>query len=421
MVTHPQVIIIGAGLAGLTCAVKLHQAGIPLLILEADKNIGGRVQSDHFEDFKLDRGFQVLLTAYPLTREILDYDALKLHSFYPGAMVRKGDRFYKMADPFRHPLEAVLSAFAPVGTFDDKIKIAKLRQSLVKETVEAIFNGPESTIYECLQKEGFSDDIIDRFFRPFYGGILLDRDLKASSRMFEFIFKMFAEGDAAVPEGGMRAIPEQLAGKLPAGCIRTKTKVLSIQDGIVNLPHGETIGAGAIVVATDGPEAARLLGEFPAPRARSVSCLYYAAEHLPTEEAILFLNGNGVADGPVNNLCVISNVCPEYSASGISLISVSVLGYPQMDEQDLELAVRAHLVKWFPEEAAKWRYLKTYKIAYAQPDQSPAALTPPERTVKLRPGMYVCGDHRDNASINGAMASGVRTAAAVVQELSVWQ
>jgi phytoene dehydrogenase-like protein len=236
--------------------------------------------------------------------------------------------------------------------------------------------------------------------------------------MFEFVFKVFFEGDMALPHAGMGAIPAQLVKRLPPGSVRTNTRVLSIQDGIVNLPHGETLAAPAIVVATEGSEAAKLVGEFPAPPSHPVSCLFYVAQEPPVEEPILILNGEGPGDGPINNMCVLSNVCPHYAPEGLSLISVSLLSCPDEDELDLEGAVRVQLKEWFPEDAYKWRYLKTYQIQEATPDQSPPALVQVERPVRLRRGLYVCGDHRDTASINGAISAGRRAAEAVLEDLA---
>jgi phytoene dehydrogenase-like protein len=418
MKATPKVIIIGAGLAGLACANRLAEAKVSFLILEATKTIGGRVQTDNFEDFRLDRGFQVLLTAYPEAQRVLDYDALALHAFYPGALIRWGGRFHKLADPFRKPLDALLSLFTPIGSFDDKVKMANLRERLLKEGLEAVWSAPETTTLAALKKEGFSDELIDRFFRPFLGGILLDPDLNASSRMFEFVFKMFSAGDTSIPEGGIGALPAQLAKRLPPGSIRTNTKVLSIQDGIVNLPHGEILAAPAIVVATEGSQAAQLTGELEAPPSRPVSCLYYVAQEAPVDEAILILNGEGANDGPINNMCVLSNVCPNYAPEGLSLISVSLLSCPDEDELDLEATVRVQLKEWFPDDAHKWRYLKTYQVHDAQPDQSPPRLNEVQRSVRLRHGLYVCGDHRETASINGALSSGRRAAEAVLKDLA---
>jgi phytoene dehydrogenase-like protein len=214
----------------------------------------------------------------------------------------------------------------------------------------------------------------------------------------------------------MGAITQQLAKRLGPGAIRTNTRVESVQDGIVSLPLRETLGAQAIVIATDGPEAARLLPDFPVPKSRSVICLYYAALDPPLSEPVLILNGEG--SGPINNLSVVSNVCSSYAPEGQVLISVSLIGTSDEDELVLERRVRDQLIEWFPEDAGKWRYLRTYRIKHAQNDQTPPALANMERPVKMRRGIFVCGDHRDHSSIQGAMVSGRRAAEAVISDFS---
>jgi phytoene dehydrogenase-like protein len=410
------VYVVGAGLAGLRCARRLHDKGVAATVLEASDGVGGRVRTDRVEDFLLDRGFQVLLTAYPEASEALDYRELELHPFYPGAMVRTGGRFVTVADPFRRRWDGLRSALAPVGGLGDKLKVAALRRRVTAGTLEELFARPETTAREALAADGFSDTIVDRFFRPLFGGVLLDRELGSSSRMFEFVYRMFSVGDVALPTRGMGALPEQLAGGLPPDCVRLGQRVTTVTDGQVTLAGGETLPARAVVVATDGPTASRLLGgEPPAPGSVAATCLYFAADRAPVDEPVIVLDGDG--EGPVNNLCVPSAVAPTYAPPGAALISASVVDRPGPKGPDLEAAVLGQLADWFGSAVVAWRHLKTYTIPHAQPAQPPGALDPPERPVRLRPGLYVCGDHRDNASINGALASGRRTADAVLQDL----
>lgn len=410
------VIIVGAGLAGLACALALHKAGRRVLVLEASDAPGGRVRTDKVEGFLLDRGFQVLLTAYPEARRVLDYDGLRLRAFYPGALVRYGGRFHKLADPWRRPRDAAAALVAQTGSVADKLRVAALRHRVSRGTVEALFSRPERTTMEALRADGFSDAVIQRFFRPFLGGVLLDPDLRASSRMFEFVFRMFAQGDAALPAEGMGAIAGQLAAALPAGSVRTGARVVAVDDTGVRLATGERVEGACVVVATEGPEAARLAGGVTDPGSRAVACVYFAAAEPPLREPILVLNGEG--SGIVNNMCVPSAVQPSYAPSGEALVSVSVLGMPAQSDADLENLIRGEMAAWFGAGVYKWRHLRTYRIAHAQPDQTPPALDPPQRPVRLRRGLYVCGDHRDNASINGALVSGRRAADAVLADLS---
>jgi phytoene dehydrogenase-like protein len=415
MSSSPDVLIVGGGLAGLCCACVLHDKGISFQILEASDGLGGRVRTDEVEGFLLDRGFQVLLTAYPEARRMLDYPRLNLRPFASGAISWYGGRMNKLIDPWRTAGswgEVLRSNF---GTLRDKLRIARLRRRLCNSSVDEIFRRPDRSTRDALESARFSKELTHRFFRPLLGGVLLDGALRSSSRMFEFVFKMLAEGDATLPAQGMGAIPRQLAEKFPGDAVRLNTRVEELHENDLKLAGGEVLRARAIVVAADGPAAAHLIGEVE-PASRSVTCLYYAADEPPVTQPILLLNGDG--SGPVNNFAVISQVAPSYAPSGKNLISASVLGIHKLTEVQLSGFVIAQMKNWFGKVAGTWRLLRGYYIVHAQPQQFPGALEPPQRPVRVRPGVYVCGDHRDNASINGAMASGRRAAEAVVADFS---
>ena len=422
MSAHPHILIIGAGLAGLSCARELAARGCTFDVIEAADRVGGRVATDRFEGFTLDRGFQVFLTAYPEAGRALDYGGLSLRPFYAGALVRSGGRFHRLADPFRHPLDALPAVFSPAGTLADKLRVGRLRGRVRRGPVEAIFSREERTTAEALRREGFTASITERFFRPFFAGVFLERELRTSSRVFEFTFRMFAEGDAALPAGGMGTIPEQLAARLPHGSIRLRTPVASVETGVVMLASGERIVADAVVVATDQVAARQLISRTSekarlAGGRRDTACLYFAAEHAPTDEPILILNGEG--RGPVNNLCVPSAVAPSYAPPGASLISASIVddGAVTLPDARLEEVVRDQLAGWFGPPVRGWRHLRTYRIARALPEQGEVTLCTPGRTRTGRRRVYVCGDHLDTPSINGAMHAGLIAAEAVAEDL----
>jgi phytoene dehydrogenase-like protein len=415
MSTSPDVLVVGAGLAGLACARHLADAGVSFQIIEVSDGIGGRVRTDSFEGFLLDRGFQVLLTAYPEAQRTLDYHALNLKKFSPGAFSVFAGRLNKLVDPWRTPSAWGDTLRSDFGTLLDKLRVLRLRSRLRASSIDQIFQRPERSTKDLLVSSGFSSEFIHRFFRPFFGGILLDGELKSSSRMFEFVFKMLSEGDTAVPALGMGAIPAQLASHLPPDSIRLNTHAESLHENELTLTGGEALRARAIVIATEGPAAAHLVGEAE-PASRSVTCYYFSADQPPVPDPLLILNGDGA--GPVNNFAVISQVAPSYAPPGKSLVSVSVLGTQQLTEQQLSGFIIAQMKNWFGPVASSWRYLKSYRIPHAQPQQFPGALDPPQRPVRVRPGVYMCGDHRDNASINGAMLSGRRAAEAVLSDLS---
>ena len=407
----PDVIVVGAGLAGLCCARELHAAGLEVVVLERGDAPGGRVRTDEVDDFLLDRGFQVLLTAYPEARRALDYERLGLRPFENGALIRRDGGFARIADPFRHPLQAIRGLSDAPGSLPDKLRVARLRSRLSRFSLNELLTAPQVTTAEALRREGFSSELVDAFFRPFLGGIFLDPSLETSSRLFAYVFKLFSEGDAALPTAGMQAIPLQLAEGLPEGTVRLGVTVESAAPGEVVLAGGERLTAPAVVVAADGPEAARLTGAVEAPAARAVTTLHYAAGRSPIGEPVLVLNGEG--RGPVNDLCVPSDVAPSYAPPGAALVSATVLGVPPLADGALDAAVRGQLHGWFGAQVDGWRLLRVHRIPFALPAQPPAALVPAERPVRVRDGLFVCGDHRDTASIQGAMASGRRAAAAV--------
>lgn len=416
---NSKVLIVGAGLAGLCCGRRLAEAGVPFEILEESDAAGGRVRTDRVDGFLLDRGFQVLLTAYPEARKVLDYPALDLKPFYPGALVWRGGRLRRVADPFRRPLDAVKAVFSPVGTLADKVRVTRLRRRTLAGSLEDLWRRPELTTQEALRRLGFSRRMIDSFFRPFLGGVFLDRGLTTSSRQMEFVFRMFSSGDTAVPAAGMQAIPEQLAARLPAGSVRLRTAVEAVEAGekgsAAVVVAGGRRPARAVVVATDGSQAARLVGApIAAPAWRTTACLYFAAEESPIGEPVLVLDGEG--EGPVNNLAEMSAVSPACAPPRTALLAASVVDPAVIDVPDLEARVRAQMERWFGPEVRTWQHLRTDRIPHALPDQTPPALAEPHKAVRVRPGLYVAGDHRENGSIQGAMVAGRRAAEAVLED-----
>ncbi|MBN8644750.1 MAG: FAD-dependent oxidoreductase [Planctomycetes bacterium] len=410
------VIVVGAGLAGLCCALELHRRGHAVTVLEASDAVGGRVRSDHLDGFTLDRGFQVYLTSYPEGQRVLDHEALRLGAFYPGALVRVEGAFHKVADPRRKPLDAARGFLSPVATMLDKARLPGFERSVRVGTLEQIWDRPERATIDQVTAAGFDPRTIDRFFRPFFGGVFFDTDLRTSSRMFEFVFRMFGEGRASLPAGGMQRIPEQVASRLPTGNVRTNALVKSLTPRSVTLESGESIKSDAVVVAADMDSARSLLPDaVPARGWRSTVTLWFAAENSPTAgEPILVLDAEG-GEGPVNHLAVVSDAAPTYAPPGASLVSASAAKQDAVnaDPQALESAARRQLSGWYGDAVHRWRLLRADRIRHALPDQTPPALTPARRPVTTPSGVFICGDHIDNASINGAMESGRRAAEAV--------
>jgi phytoene dehydrogenase-like protein len=413
----PEVLIVGAGLAGLGCALRLREIGVPFQIVEASDGVGGRVRTDILDGFRLDRGFQVLLPAYPEAERTLDYAPLDLKAFKHADLIRFGGRFHRIADPRLEPWTAVKSLFGPIVSVRDSFRTMSLISKVKAGKIEDQFRRPEGLTLDFLRWGGrFSEQMIDRYFRPYFSCIFLERDLVTSSRLFRFMLRTLLEGGAAVPAAGMGAIPQQLAGRLPADAIRLNAAVEKVEPGKATLRGGEELPARAIVAATEGPEAARLLpNEVRDPGSRAVTCVYFAADESPVNEPVLLMNAD--EPGPVNHLAVMSDVAPSYAPAGATLISVSVLGNSAIDDAALTAAVREQLTGWFGSAVSTWRHLRTYRIRHALPYQTAPALDEPERPVRLDDGFYVCGDHRDNASIHGALTSGWRVAQAVAEDL----
>jgi phytoene dehydrogenase-like protein len=416
-------VIVGAGLAGLSCAISLEAAGLAITLLEASDGPGGRVRTDVVEGFRLDRGFQVMLTAYPEAKRLLDERALQLRKFEPGALVWHGGKFHRFADPFRNPIGAARFLFDSIVPLGDKLRVAMLRARAQHGTFEEIFARPERTTREYLKSIPFSPAIIDRFFEPFFAGVFLERELVTSSRFFEFLFRMFSVGDTAVPAKGMEQIPLQLASRLRAGTLRTGARVSKVTRGrqsfAVEIEGQPNLEARAVVLAVAGNEGNALLGgvggwSVPEVRAwNQTTAFCYAAERVPVNEPIILLNGEGRAAGPVNNVAVMTAVSSAYAPPGAHLVVASIVGASPAEHE-----VRAHLRKWFGPVVDSWRLLRSYPLLQALPQQRHAEWEQAPVRLGGTGGVYMCGDYRETASIQGALASGRRAAEAVVQDLA---
>ncbi len=407
-----RVVIIGAGLAGLSCALRLQERGVEYTLLEGSDHVGGRVRTDVENGFRLDRGFQVLLTAYPQTARTLHYEPLQLQSFHAGAIVRSHDHFYTLADPTREPGESFSTLLAPVTTLADKLRLLRLLRRVCGPPLEQVLAHSETTTLRRLRELKFSDKIIFEFFRPFLGGIFLETDLVTSSRKFEFVFRIFALGYAALPASGMGAIPQQMRQRLPPGSLRLGSRVTALDSSGVTLASGEKIDCQRIIIATNKGEAQRLL-ERPSPqKTAAVTCLYYSAPQSPVKGSWLVLNGDG--SGPINNLCVPTELHRSYAPRGLSLVSVSVLHPAYRNRPDLEGLVRDQLTAWYGNGVSKWQHLRTYEINNALPLQEPPALSLVDKPVRLSERLFWCGDHLGIVSIEGAIVSGIRAADAVI-------
>ena len=423
------VIIIGAGLSGLCCARTLHRAGIAFELIDSSDAVGGRVRTDQVNGFLLDRGFQVYLTAYPEGKRQFNYEKLNLKAFEPGAGVFFDGRIQTVMDPWRRPGALLDSALAKVGTLADKLRVGAMRSRVQRGAVEDRYNRPETTIAEYLHANGFSQAMIDRFFRPFFGGIFFDLDLRTSSRAMEFVFRCFSQGDAAVPAAGMQQLPEQIAADLPAGSIHLHTRAdaidsspgnIHVQTTDVRTNQPLTLRASAIVNAAPGcvylPQAQGIAGQHDRSW-KSVTNIYFAGSGTPPVKGPLLLL-DGERTGPASNVMFMSSASNQYAPAGQFLISCALIGLPDnIRGQTAEQASSEQLGRWFgPGFAAGLRHLRTYRIEKALPDQTAPCYLRRDWPVFISPGVYACGDTHDTGSIDGALKSGRLAAEAIIAD-----
>jgi phytoene dehydrogenase-like protein len=418
------VAVVGAGLAGLAAALTLTGDGREVLVLEASDGVGGRVRTDVVDGFRLDRGFQVLLTAYPAARRWFDLDALDLRAFAPGVVVhgvagRAASGTVRLADPFRAPIAAARSLLTPLVTPADAVRLLLWRRRILGPSGPEVAARAQVTTAERLAEVGFSRGLVDGFFRPFLAGTFFDADLTTSSRVTELVFRCFFRGDVAVPARGMGELGEQLARRLPDGALRPVTAVRAVEptDGVVRLvTDAGPVTARRVVVAVDAPSLPGIAGVDGAPApgrpapGRGTVGVQFAAHSSPTRgRPDLHLGRPG--DGPIATLATMSDVAPTYAPPGRHLVSVSTCGVPEGDDAELVATVRAQARDWFGSAVDAWEVLDVRRIPYAQPRQDPSDLPELARPTRRGERLWVCGDHRDTGSIQGALVSGRRAAA----------
>ncbi|MFD9126389.1 FAD-dependent oxidoreductase [Kitasatospora sp. NPDC059571] len=403
--TAVDVIVVGAGAAGLACAQDLSAEHLRVLLLEASDEVGGRVRTDTVDGFRLDRGFQVFNTAYPQVRRRFALRGLRLHPFTPGFLLAGARGRYRFADPTRRPGLAGDLRPGRLAPLRDTVGLGLLGARDLLAPPALIRRGPDVATARMLA-DGLSAATVDSVLRPFLAGVFLEDSLETSSRFFHLVWRSMLRGTLCLPQQGIGAVPRALAAVLPAGTLRLSAPVAGLTESGVLLKDGTELAADAVVVATEAAEAARLLPGLAVPPARSVTTLYHAAPVSPLREPTLVVDSDRV----VLNTVVLSEVVPAYSPDGRALVSTSVLG-TGADES----AVRDRLAQLYRADTSGWEHLTDYRIAAALPAMpAPHPLTRPAR---VSPGRYVCGDHRATGSLQGAMASGARAAREVLADL----
>jgi len=403
--------IVGAGVSGLVAALYLEKQGYAPIILEASGSVGGRVQTDLFNGYQLDHGFQVLLEAYPKAKEYLDYDALALQSFKPGAVLYKDGASQKIGDPLRDISLLFPTLFASVGSLADKWKIFKLNRYLSSKTMDAIFKEKEITTLEYLQNKGFSDKIIASFFKPFFSGIFLETELSTSSRMFEFVYKMFGEGLATLPKAGIGAIPDQLAAKLERTKLKYDTHVVSIRDQEIILANGETLTSDYTIIAT---EASAIIPNLNNQETRWKRCenLYFEVPTPKIKSAIIGLVTDSGA--LINNIFYHDSIGMTHSGEH-SLLSVTVVKEHNLAHQALVDQVISELGSLC--NIHQVSFLKKYTITKALPELDNLQYEVKPSETQLSQHIFLAGDVQLNGSLNAAMMAGETAARGVLEKL----
>jgi len=406
-----KIYIVGAGVSGLVAAQVLENQGYQPVILEASDRAGGRVKTDIKKGFQLDHGFQVLLSSYPAAQKYLNFKALKLQELKPGAVIFNNGKQQIIGDPLRDISTLFSTLFSGIGTLSDKFKIFQLNLKLKNKSIEAIFSSDEISTKVYLQEFGFSSQIITQFFTPFFTGIFLENELTTSSRMFEFVFKMFGEGLAVLPKGGMEEISKQLVANLSNTTFQYNTQVSSVSDDEIVLHTGEKLVSTATIIATD---ASKLVRDAPSKNLIWKSCqtLYFTANKRVIEKPMIGLVSK--EDSLINNIFYHTSVATN-SNNTEELLSVTVVKEHQLTEEQLIATV----TKQLQEECTidHLTFLAVYHIKKALPDLKDIKyeVSPPE--TQLSSGIFLAGDVQLNGSLNAAMIAGENAALQVIASI----
>ncbi len=404
------VIVVGAGLAGLACAQRLTAAGIEVTVLEASDAVGGRVRTDVIDGFRCDRGFQLVNPTYPALKRVVDIEALDLKPFAAGVRVAHGSTRSTLADPRREPTLLPATLTAPLGTLSDKLRFLRWAVQALRP-VDRLLRRPDHTLAEDLDQWELRGPLRTGVVEPFLAGVVAEREQSTSANFAALLLRSFLLGTPSVPSLGVSRLPELMAAGLPDGTVRPSTPVRGIGHTTVQTDGGEVTGA-AVVVATDPPAAAALTGE-PTPPMKALTTFWHTAPEPPTTARLLHLDAE--ARGPVINTAVMTTAAPTYAPAGRPLIATTVLGADGSSEA--ERVARTHAGVIYGVDTDSWELVTTHAIAGALPAQPPPLEA--RRPVRLASGAYVCGDHRDTASIQGALVSGRRAAQAVLQDLGL--
>ncbi len=406
-----KIVIIGAGISGLVAALTLEEEGYAPTIYEASDRVGGRVKTDVVEGYQLDHGFQVLLDAYPMAQKYLDFDALQLQQFLPGAQLFKNGKSEIIGDPLRSFSLLFPTLFSKVGNFNDKLKVLQLNANLKKKSLETIFKEPETTTLDYLKSFGFSEEMITDFFKPFFSGIFLEPELATSSRMFQFVYKMFGSGLAVLPKAGIGAIPMQLAERLTQTKIHFNSQVETCTDEKITFSNGKSVHPDFTIIATD---ASPLVPNLRKQQLHWHSCdtLYFTTNSKVINKALIgLITDQGAL---INN--IFYHTALEMEQRGEKeLLSVTIVKKHDLSEYQLIQKVKEELFQFA--NITTNRYLGRYAIPKALPNLKDIRNQVVPTETRLMQGTFLAGDYLLNGSLNAAMTSGEMAAKGVIEAI----
>lgn len=332
-----------------------------------------------------------------------------------GATVLYDDGKFDIADPFRRPSAFFSTIFGPVGNLKDKLNTLFLKNKVLKTSIPNIFLQKEQSTLNQLADYGFSSKMIERFYKPFFAGIFLEDDLTTSQRMFNFVMKMFSEGEAALPAFGMEEIPKQLVAMLKENTIVYNTKVSKIDANKIITESGIIYETDTVLIATEATGFAKDYIPSKKTKSHQVTNVYFQAIVAPTKKAVVILNASKNKKW-VNNLTVMTNVSKNYAPEGKVLISVSLNGIQTVDDITLATNMQNELSQWYGNQVMDWKMLKVYRIKYALPNQETVKNDCSNSDIQIADNLFICGDHLLNGSINAAMKTG-RVAAELISTI----
>lgn len=406
MQSKEEIYVIGAGISGLIAAYELEQEGYRPIIIEQTDDVGGRVKTIDEKGYALDLGFQVLLSAYPLANKYLDMEKLELCKLASGSMIYANNKSYLIGDPLRNWKMLIPTLLADIGSIKDKLKILKLNQRVKHKSIEAIFKSPERTTQKYLDEFGFSPKIIERFFKPFFSGIFLEPNLSTSSRMFEFVYKMFGEGYATIPKLGIGEISKQLKSKLDRTTFMFNCEVESVTNEHISIRSGEQIMHSGVIIASSTSTLLPNTND-KATAWKSCMCLYFEVDetNIPAKTIALISDPGNYA----NNLYAYQDI-----TTGKTILSVTTLKHGQTSDDEIIETIIAEVKTYTG--ASQVNYIQHYTIKQALPDIQDLKMTTQAVDSQVSENIFVAGDYLFNGSLNAAMESGRLAAQGLMQK-----